>query len=536
MSRWRAASLPRAHRRAVVITVHEYPRSHGSLSGLSDTDHHPQYSLDVQDVFANRPLPGRRGRLFFATDLGVYYRDTGTTWTSFGLASGTTIASTATNESPLALQAIAGQIAPLLRFASDTGATLTEVGPFGNVGIRSGASGAISLLVRSSGLAGERGALFISSAADNKALEVRGATGQTGNLFELQKDTGAVIARFDAAATLFVDRIQGNTVPTVVIEPRVQSNSTGTTSLRVNGLASQTGLFFAVHNSDGPAIVTSEPRVGGAQGAHLRLTNPTAATNANYPDVRSPFFLLESRNWDSAAGNQRQFGGLYLGHASTNNPAPESAVIITASRDAVLRDIAYFGGNDLFQMYNSGTIRTGGRVQAHRLDLDFNGNGVLHTTIHMHHADANQMAFLSDHDGDTGYRFLRAAGYNTVSTGDSKTDVQTLDVTGGAIRSQQRGAAKATVKGGIKDRVKLLRPVSYRQMRSDDFDPKTHSDPVLHSFVAEEAAEVMPEIVNYDAKGVPVGIDLGATTTVTLALVQHLLDRVDALEAQLASA
>lgn len=65
-----------------VLTVNEYPRSHGSLSGLSDTDHHPQYALDSQGTIAARPLPGRIGRYYYATDQQVLYRDSGSTWVS----------------------------------------------------------------------------------------------------------------------------------------------------------------------------------------------------------------------------------------------------------------------------------------------------------------------------------------------------------------------------------------------------------------------------------------------------------------------
>lgn len=64
------------------MTVHEYPRSHGSLSGLSDTDHHIQYALDTQGVISARPVPGRRGRFYYATDEQTLYRDTGTSWVS----------------------------------------------------------------------------------------------------------------------------------------------------------------------------------------------------------------------------------------------------------------------------------------------------------------------------------------------------------------------------------------------------------------------------------------------------------------------
>lgn len=73
------------------MSVEDYPQSHGSLAGLSDTDHHVQYATDVQGTLAARPGPGRAGRLYFATDTGAYFRDTGTTWVELITAAGGTI-------------------------------------------------------------------------------------------------------------------------------------------------------------------------------------------------------------------------------------------------------------------------------------------------------------------------------------------------------------------------------------------------------------------------------------------------------------
>jgi microcystin-dependent protein len=40
-------------------------------------------AFDNQGVLSSRPAPGVRGRYYFATDLGVLYRDDGTAWTAF---------------------------------------------------------------------------------------------------------------------------------------------------------------------------------------------------------------------------------------------------------------------------------------------------------------------------------------------------------------------------------------------------------------------------------------------------------------------
>lgn len=63
-----------------------FPRSHGSLSGLSDTDHHTQYALVTSGAAAARPTgPYRAGRMYYATDTGVLSWDQGAGWVDFGV-------------------------------------------------------------------------------------------------------------------------------------------------------------------------------------------------------------------------------------------------------------------------------------------------------------------------------------------------------------------------------------------------------------------------------------------------------------------
>lgn len=52
---------------------------HRHLAGLGDDDH-KQYSLIAQNTLANRPAPGRAGRLYLATDEGRLYYDDGAAW------------------------------------------------------------------------------------------------------------------------------------------------------------------------------------------------------------------------------------------------------------------------------------------------------------------------------------------------------------------------------------------------------------------------------------------------------------------------
>lgn len=66
------------------MSLNEFPRSHGSLSGLTGTDHHTQYALVTSGAAAARPTaPYRAGRMYYATDTGVLSWDQGAGWVDF---------------------------------------------------------------------------------------------------------------------------------------------------------------------------------------------------------------------------------------------------------------------------------------------------------------------------------------------------------------------------------------------------------------------------------------------------------------------
>lgn len=62
------------------MSVHDYPRNHGSLAGLSGTDHHTQYVLVTPGLASARPAPARYGRIYTATDTGTISLDLGASW------------------------------------------------------------------------------------------------------------------------------------------------------------------------------------------------------------------------------------------------------------------------------------------------------------------------------------------------------------------------------------------------------------------------------------------------------------------------
>lgn len=63
------------------MATDSYPLSHGSLAGLSGTDHHTQYGIWFSGPATTRPTaPYRFGRWYYANDTSQVSLDTGAAW------------------------------------------------------------------------------------------------------------------------------------------------------------------------------------------------------------------------------------------------------------------------------------------------------------------------------------------------------------------------------------------------------------------------------------------------------------------------
>lgn len=129
-----------------------------------------------------------------------------------------------------------------------------------------------------------------------------------------------------------------------------------------------------------------------------------------------------------------------------------------------------------------------------------------------------------------GWQALHAGSFTTNSNEANKTDVKTLDVTSEPAAGR-RGNTRVPP---MLDRIKSLRAVSFKPVspRMDgEPDPNV---PTLHSFIAEEIVKVLPEAVSVNSDGKPEGINLTSLSTITMAVVQELLARNEALAARVA--
>lgn len=115
----------------------------------------------------------------------------------------------------------------------------------------------------------------------------------------------------------------------------------------------------------------------------------------------------------------------------------------------------------------------------------------------------NRFNFVAD--GATANSDLRAGAFTVVSSIRWKTDLETV---------QRRAALESC---------RRLQPVTYR-LRGQEGGRRRLG------FIAEEMCDVLPEVVGFDADGLPDGIDYGRITALLVGGVQELADRLERVE------
>jgi hypothetical protein len=112
------------------------------------------------------------------------------------------------------------------------------------------------------------------------------------------------------------------------------------------------------------------------------------------------------------------------------------------------------------------------------------------------------------------------AGVNGVTTGLNDATMMLIDSAGqlGTISSSQRYKQDIEDLGSVSERLLQLRPVSFRYIQ-----PQTDgSQPVQYGLIAEEVAELLPELVVYDQQGQPETVKYHLLSTLLLGELQRL--------------
>lgn len=478
--------------------------------------------------------------VFSAGGLGAFAV---TTNSSQGISGTKTFTPLVSSGTPMIVQGLVSQTGNLLEVKNSAGTILTVVSSDGAMGIATPftnitATYASALVVK-------------PLSASLRGLMVQGVASQTGTLTEWQNSAGTIMAQVGPTGTITLPgTLQLRTGQSAIDNGEVVhafSNAVGVIPLISQGFAGQTANLAEFRNSAGTMLARVDAGGGGYFHGSVQVLGNSAAQG-----VPNAGLLVGNDLWiyDVNQGNSIGFSGVGAPEAATIvlGRSSNAAGRISANDVNKTLVLAPDGGND-----NSGQVVTRGSLFCARGDVSSNPSVQLHiggasntsgfTTQHNGHMRwqgvGTRHGDITYHPGEGYFRFrasggsdfdqwatLLAGSFLAQSTEASKTNIATLEMKNQPDASA-RGSVKAPV-GALRDRMKKLRPVSYNSAGNPGGD-------TLYSFVAEEAAEVVPEIVSLDGDGKPAGINVLATGVLTFALVQELMQRVEILEAELRS-
>lgn len=360
-----------------------------------------------------------------------------------------------------------------------------------------------------------------------KGLVVRAEASQTANLFEMQNSAGTPLAWFNNGANL---KIGTGTHPNVGTWLSIANGGASDVGLLVKGFAGQTadliqgrdsadGVRFNIDSLGG--IRNNVGPVGTAAGdivKYMELYGTTA--NAAY-------LTFQMRRRIAGGGWENVDYDIYR---KTDVTQQQRITFRGGSNSIEL----VAGSND-----NNGSIYFGGVLRPGSTPVAANGTGS-GGDWGMQGPKASPAAGIIGFGDGTGWRleywrgggagplaYLTDAGawwaasYNAISARETKDEITYL--------SESRGM-ESTMR--LSDKFKKLRPVSYK---SRSVPKESETNPTLYSFIAEEAAEVMPEIVSMgtrENKDNIEGINLTALVTLQTKVIQELMERIEALESR----
>lgn len=372
-------------------------------------------------------------------------------------------------------------------------------------------------------------ALIIPSDAGEKALVIRAAASQSANLMEWRNSAGTIISLVNSGANF---KIGSGVHPPVGSWLSIANGGPSDVAIVAKGFAGQSADHIQVRDS-GDGVRFSVDSLGG-------IRNNLAALSDVAGEVKK---FAEFYGTTANATYMR----VQMRRRAAGNGWETADIDIQRQTDVTNQQRITFEGGSNSIILMSGSNDSTGRIWAHGT---FNLGNVPHAqgstqtsvALAMQGAKASPTAGTIAFGDSTGWRleFWRlngtaphayltdggswfAAAYNGISAMETKDEITYLD-----------GAKGMQISEPLSEKFKKLRPVSYKSRAVDKKHPNNR--PTLYSFVAEEAAQVMPEIVSTVPKGPdegkPAGINLNALVTLQTAMIQELLERIEALESK----
>lgn len=383
---------------------------------------------------------------------------------------------------------------------------------------------------------------------------VKGALGQTGNLQEWQINTGEI--RWSVGPTGHLlsagsrTIIQGDTGRIQSVQENhhfgAQNPSPGvkdaaasfhaTAATRagiiVRGFASQAENLQEWQTSAGTPLcwITStgkffaEVADTGPSGFGLEVKKPgggRAVNFSNYTDVDFQIQLPAPGAADKftlVSGSTNTAIGIGTGMVERVRFEPSGAVLVRgngfveAGPNSTWNARIRFGGNGYTvpgSTYTASVATTNGNLHLDAANIGASG-------IYL-----NWYA-----TGSSGTLFGNGASVQ-VGKVDQNGNASFVSVTSTSRMDSKREVERVLENGPSDIQLMSLSPVRYRSALDEREDA-----PLLHSFVAEEVQEIMPEIVTLDENGEVEGINLTSLVTILTAQVQNLTARVRELEGE----
>jgi hypothetical protein len=380
--------------------------------------------------------------------------------------------------------------------------------------------------------------------AGSKGLTIRLAAAQTANAVEVQNSTGAIVSRLAPDGTWFstAHRSSGATVVDDVFYAghgatpvylgavlNVQTVSASHAGLIVKQRVAQTGDAFQQQDSAGGILtrIKADGALQLSQSGVLApipgIVNSLQLQGYNNPEAMTLVFGRDSNSGPSLATNDvnktvdlrpggrgvARGGTFYVSGTTVVNGSATTALQVSSADGVPQGPVATFGNN-------GAQVSAGNRASW----LRFTGNGTRHMDMLWSPVENTFSVMTTGASALDGWAAVQALSFTSTSMRETKSNVAPVDV-----------AAARTGELAFASRLKAVEPVSYQARGADG-----PGDATLFSFVVEELADLLPEVVSTRPDGKPTGVNLTSLATLTAAVLGRVVGRVDALEARLKAA
>lgn len=458
---------------------------------------------------------------------------------------------------PLTVQGIVSQAADIFQWKNSAGTVLgwfrQDGAIFGPLFAPTRTNGTIRAFVGTHETE-DTGIGIYSQSASSRVLLVRGTASQVGNIQEWQNSVGTVLTAIAPSGSMSV-RSNGSQMSSALSVRGALGGATATNSVEwghANGAGY--GSSIGYNNSNGAAWIAfhgeaatttaNSFRTRGLRPMIVQMEPSTGWGSLQFMSV--PSVSADDQTPFSAVAIQSA-GSLFVNGHTNPTPVDSERFVVWASSNqtqgiiqarnsagaaimTVFPTYTQFYGNQYIDIgpntqYGTYLRLTGGAfggvvgratisITSGNLHIDSasNGYGIYHSW-----SSPSTLGTIFGNGSGAEVGRMNAAGQFTCV---SLTQTSRLDT--------KQEVERVLESGPDDEQLMRLSAVRYKST----LGPPSLQAPPLHSFIAEEVEEIMPELVTKDQDGEIVGIDVMALVTVLTTQVQNLTARIRELESK----